>query len=84
MIEKIQNNPQAKDFFKKIFEPESSYKIDKESQEIKQIQSKLKESEQRCDIMSKLNIRLASELCKAMNELQALKKTIVISTNFEI
>ena len=35
MIEKIQNNPQAKDFFKKIFEPESSYKIDKDSQELK-------------------------------------------------
>ena len=34
--------------------------------------------------MSKLNIRLANELCKAMNELQALKKTIVITTNFEI
>ena len=33
--------------------------------------------------MSKLNIRLANELCKAVNELQALKKTIVSSTNFE-
>ena len=69
MIEKIQNNPQAKDFFKKIFEPDSSGKQENQSQEIKQVQIKLRESEQKCDIMSKLNIRLANEIRKAMNEL---------------
>ena len=49
-----------------------------------QIQAKLKESEQRCDIMSKLNIRLANELRKSVNELEALKRTVVKTENFEV
>ena len=33
--------------------------------------------------MSKLNIRLANELRKSVNELEALKRTIVKTNNFE-
>ena len=44
----------------------------------------MKESEQRCDIMSKLNIRLANELRKSVNELEALKRTVVKTENFEV
>ena len=79
----MQNNPRAKDFFKKIFEPESIGKIDQGSEPLVQIQAKLKESDQKCDIMSKLNIRLANELRKSVNELEALKRTIVKTNNLE-
>ena len=79
----MQNNPRAKDFFKKIFEPESIGKIDQGSETLVQIQAKLKESDQKCDIMSKLNIRLANELRKSVNELEALKRTIVKTSILE-
>ena len=34
--------------------------------------------------MSKLNIRLANELRKSVNELEALKRTVVKTENFEV
>ena len=78
LLEKIQKDSQANEFFKKIFEQDPIASENKFLTEtVQNIQMRLQDSEARYDIMQRLNQKLADELSKALNELEALKKTVI-------
>ena len=78
LLEKIQKDSQANEFFKKIFEQDPVASENKFlSETVQNLQNRLQESEYRHDVMQKLNLKLANELGKTLDELEALKKTVI-------
>lgn len=85
LLEKIQKDAQANDFFKKIFEQDPIASENKFLTETLQtMQSRIQEADQRFELMQRLNQNLAFELGTALDELDALKRTVVESNRLNI
>lgn len=85
LLEKIQKDAQANDFFKKIFEQDPVASENKFLTETMQtLQVRLHEGEQRYELMQRLNNNLVDELSVALSELDALKRTVVDSPSLVI
>ena len=80
LLEKIQKDAQTTDFFKKLFDHDPVASENRFLNETMQaMQLRILDSEQRCELAQKLNENLASDLANALDELDALKRTVVDS-----
>ena len=80
LLEKIQKDAQAVDFFKKIFQQDPVASENRFLNETMQnLQQRMASSEQRCELMQRLNENLAEDYGFALDELDALKRTVIDS-----
>ena len=85
LLEKMQKDSQANEFFKKIFEQDPIASENKFlSETVQNLQVRLQETENRFDVMQRLNQKLVDELSRKINELDALKKTVIESHSLVI
>ena len=78
MLEKLQKDAHASDFLKNIFEQDPVASENKFLTETMQnVQQRLQESDLRFNMLTKLNQNLAFELGSTVEELEALKRTVV-------
>jgi len=78
LLEKIQNEAQSNDFFKKIFEQDPVASENRFLNETLQAtQHRIVESEHRRELLQRLNENLADDLSLLIDELDSLKKTVI-------
>ena len=80
LLEKMQKDAQAVDFFKKIFQQDPVASENRFLNETMQnLQQRMASSEQRCELIQRINDNLADDLSITLDELDALKRTVIDS-----
>ena len=80
LLEKMQKDAQAVDFFKKIFQQDPVASENRFLNETMQnLQQRMASSEQRCELIQRINDNLADDLSSTLDELDALKRTVIDS-----